>query len=257
MQRRSARPSTFTSRSAAALRRAFAAAVLAGGAAVVLLGRGTAGAAADPEAGSRRSLQQLAADVSLLEKRAALANSDSFYLLLDMQNSRLVLLLRGAVLRDYKYEALEVGEPRVVFRSRHLAGQWQGRIWTAGNLVPAREHDRVEIVPPDSTAAADSTQPFKLPPLPEEAYPVPARYHVRYTGGLSLEVRPQQLDSSVKRTSRMAATFAVWYHDLREAIAKEPEDTIRLRLVLRPEDAASLYRALPPDTHLLILPARS
>ena len=255
MQRRSARRSTSTERRRPA-RRVAALGLLAASLALVH-GSGRAGGAPGPDAEARAALQRLAADVSLLEKRAALASSDSFYLLLDLQNSRLVLQLRGAVLRDYHFEALEVGEPQVAFRARHLAGEWQGRIWSAGNLVPARDRERIEIVPPDSTAAADSTQPFKLPPLPEEIYPVPDRYHVRYAGGLSLEVLPQQLDTSVKKAHRLRTRLAVWYHDLREAVQREPEDTIRLRLVLRPEDAASLYRALPPDTHLLVLPSRS
>jgi hypothetical protein len=239
------------------VRRVLAWLAVAGGSICILYGSGHAGGAKPTDADARQALQRQAVAVDLLEKRASLATSDSFYLLLDLQNSRLVLQLQSAVLRDYKYEALEVGEPRVVFRPRHLAGEWQGRIWAAGNLVPARDRERTEIVPPDSTAAADSTQPFKLPPLPEEAYPVPARYHVRYAGGLSLEVRPQELDTSVKKTRRLQSSFAGWYHDLREALQKEPEDTIRLRLVLRPEDAASLYRALPPDTHLLVLPPSS
>jgi hypothetical protein len=239
------------------VRRALAWAAVVGGSVFFLHSSGRAGGPQPRDADVRQALQRQAFEVSLLEKRAALATSDSFYLLLDLQNSRLVLLLQSAVLRDYTFEALEVGEPRVVFRPRHLAGEWQGRIWPAGKLVPARDRERVEIVPPDSTAAPDSTQPFKLPPLPEEAYPVPGRYHVRYAGGLSLEVRPQDLDSSVKRTSRLRTSLTGWYHDLREALRRDPEDTLRLRLVLRPEDAASLYRALPPDTRLLILPRRS
>ena len=47
----------------------------------------------------------------------------------------------------------------------------------------------------------------------------------------------------------------VWYRDFVTALRREPEDSLRLRVVLRPEDAASLYRALPPDTCLLILPS--
>jgi len=257
MQRRSARPSTSTEWRRRPARQLLAGFALLAGCILVLHGSGSAGGPQANDADARQALQRLAADVYLLEKRAALASSDSFYLLLDLQNSRLVLQLRGAVLRDYRFEALEMGEPRVVFRPRHLAGKWEGRIWSAGNLVPARDRERTLIVPPDSTAAADSTQPFKLPPLPEEIYPVPDRYHVRYAGGLWLEVRPQQLDASVKKSSRLRTTLAVWYRDVREAVKQEPEDTIRLRLVLRPEDAASLYRALPPDTHLLILPPRS
>jgi hypothetical protein len=202
-------------------------------------------------------LTQLARDVDQLEKRNELASGNDFYVLLDPQHSKLVLMLRGAVLRDYEFVGLEIGGPRIAFRPRHLVEGWQGRIWSQGNLVPARPQDRIEIVPPDASAPVDSTRKFELPPTPEEKYPVPHRYHVRYEGGLSLEVRPQALDESVKLTTKVMTAAKVWYRDFRAAVASQPEDVLRLRVVLSPQDAASLYRALPPDTRLLILPRSS
>jgi hypothetical protein len=247
MRPASARRSTFIERAAGVL---LAAAVLVSPA-------GQRAGAADVSEADRAHLLGLVRDVDLLEKRNELASGDDFYLLLDTSKSKLMLMLKGAILRDYEFLGLEVGTPRVAFRSRNLVPGWQGVIWSEGNLVPGRPLEREEIVPPDSTALADSTKKFVLPPTPEEKYPVPHRYHVRYAGGLSLEVRPQDLDNSVKRTTRMGSAVKVWYRDLRAAMAKEPEDTLRLRLVLRPEDAASLYRALPPQTRLLVLPPES
>ena len=83
---------------------------------------------------------------------------------------------------------------------------------------------------------------------------MPGRYHIRYAGGLSVEVRPREADQSVGFVSRFTAALHVWWPDFRAALRKTPEDAVRLRLVMRPEDAASLYRALPPDTRLLVIP---
>jgi hypothetical protein len=76
---------------------------------------------------------------------------------------------------------------------------------------------------------------------------------VRYAGGLSLEVRPRELDDTVAMWERAVRGFQVWCRDLRAVFRWNPEDAVRLRLVMRPEDAASLYRALPPDTRLLVI----
>ena len=228
-----------------------------GAAALVIAGAAGAGRLAAqnaPGTPTKESVTSAAQQIDLLEKRVELATGDQFYVVVDPNANKLVLMLHGAILRDYPIEALQVGTPRVLFRQRHLADHWQGRIWTEGALVPARELDRIEIVPPDSTKA-DSVQAFKPPPLPEEMYPVPARYHVRYTGGLSIEVRPHELDAqSVKWSQRVRNSAGAWYRDLRAAMAENPEDVVRLRIVMQPEHAASFYRALPPSTRLLVLP---
>ncbi len=212
-------------------------------------------ARSDDTGQARASVASLAQQVALTEQRAALAASDDFYVVVDPVRNKLVLMLKGATLREYPIEALQVGAPRVAFRQRHLADDWQGRIWKGGALVPARDHERIEIIPPDSTKV-DSTNAAVLepPPLPEDMYPVPPRYHVRYTGGLSLEFRPHELDESQKWTARISNGLHGWYRDMRAALAEQPEDVVRLRILMQPEHAASFYRALPPSTLLLVLP---
>jgi hypothetical protein len=201
----------------------------------------------------RTAVLELSREVDELDKRLELATGSDFYVLVHQDQRKLSLMLRGAVLREYPIEALQVGSPRVVFRNRHLADDWQGRIWTEGTLVPTRDRERIEIIPPDSTAV-DSTRTFTPPPLPEELYPVPKRYRVRFAGGLSIEVRPHELDSTIGLWGRLANGMHVWARDVRAALRRTPEDTVRLRIVMQPEHAASFYRALPPSTRMLVLP---
>lgn len=220
---------------------------------VALLGFAGPAAAKDEAADARHEVATLQSDNALLEKRVELANGKEFYLLLDPAAGKLKLMLQGAVLRDYSVQGLEIGSPRIAFRSRDLEAGWTGRIWSRGNLEPARERERQHIEIPDATADSLAPKP-KMPPLPEEIYIVPHRYHVRYEGGLSLEVRPLELDESASFWKRTRAGVAAWYHDCRAAVSRHPEDVVRLRLILAPLDAASLYRALPPDTRLFVLP---
>ena len=206
----------------------------------------------------RQQIATQARQTEMLEKRVELASGEEFYFLLDPSAAKLKLMLKGAVLRDYPILGLEVGVPRRVFRPRRLASGWQGRIWKSGSLIPPRDRERVEIepTPAESTAAATDSLPatYHLPPTPEEAYPVPSRYQIRYAGGLSVEVRPHEADESAGFWTRFTTALHVWWPDFREALRSTPHDVVRLRIVLRPEDAASLYRALPPDTRLLVLP---
>lgn len=212
--------------------------------------------AKDDVTDARLEAAALIRENSALEKRVELANGKEFYLLLDPAGGTLKLMLQGAVLRDYSVQGLEVGSPRIAFRSRDLEAGWTGRIWSQGNLEPARDREREHVQIPDSTVASvDSVAPKpRMPLLPEEIYVVPSRYHVRYEGGLSLEVRPMELDESASIWKRTRAGIAAWFHDCRAAVAKNPEDVVRVRLILAPIDAASLYRALPPDTRLFVMP---
>ena len=109
------------------------------------------------------------------------------------------------------------------------------------------------LVAPPPTAEGTETE-VPIPPTPEEAYPVPARYHIRYEGGLSIEVLPPGARDEGGFWSRLGRGLVLWWRDARAAVSSRPTDAVRLRLVLSEKDADSLYRALPPDTKLLVVP---
>lgn len=208
----------------------------------------------------RDRVRALQVENRLLERRLELASGDAFYLVLDPERGTLSLMLKGAVLQVFTVRGMEIGTPRIAFVSRDLPDEWRGRIWTNGNLEPPRELDRMEIVPPDPAEGEDATASTLIPPTPEEKYPVPRRYLVRYAGGLSLEVRPEGEGDTAERAgffSGIAAAVGAWWHDLASALRPAPLDRIRIRLQLASQDGDSLYRALPPDTSLLVLPEDS
>ncbi len=208
----------------------------------------------DPEAA------RLARENELLAKRLELARGKDFYVVFDRPRSRLVLMLRAAVLHEWPVRGVEVGTPRIAFLSREARADWQGRIWSGGRLDPPRERERmvIEAPPPREDADGEQGEPvIPIPPTPEELYPVPARYHVRYEGGLSLEIRLTSVPSGGREPgfwSRLLARLEQWWSDLRAVARIRPLDTVRVRLTLAPDDAASFYRALPPDTKLLVIP---
>lgn len=189
----------------------------------------------------------------LLKNQLELAKGKEFYLLLDPQAKNLTLMFRAALLQQYRIEALEVGVPRVVYRTRADASRWDGRVWEKGALDPARELDRVEMQAPPPTK--EGTEPeVKVPKTPEEKYPVPPRYHIRFAGGLSIEVRPPNEDAKPGFWANVSKSVSTWLEDARAASRSEPTDTVRLHLVLSKKEAESLYRALPPDTKLFVVP---
>jgi hypothetical protein len=213
--------------------------------------------AAEAAESPRQEAERLSRENEILERRVDLARSESFYLVLDPTAMSLKLMLHGAVLQAYKVQGLEVGEPRIAFVSRGLPDDWEGRIWTGGRLDPLREQERVELVapPPSADESEDNAPAPPVPPTPEEAYPVPVRYHVRYQGGLALEVSPGVVSGETKGFwAGLSESWSAWWADAKAVARREPKDTVRLRMVLTTEEANSLYRALPPETKLFIVP---
>lgn len=220
---------------------------------IAALGRGSFAADAEQGAPSAEELTRLRRQVEVRQAQLQLASDKGFYLVLDPSGGTLRLYLKAAVLHTWPLDGIEIGAPRIAFISRGLPDRWEGRVWRAGNLDPPREIDRFELVaPPPKPDGADTNIP--IPPLPEEAYPVPARYRVVFESGLAIEVRPPASGSPAGIFMRILNTIRIWWRDFLRAVSPAPDDRVRIRLVLDRESADSLYRALPPDTDLLILP---
>jgi hypothetical protein len=188
----------------------------------------------------------------LLLQQVALADGKEFYLVLDPGASRLTLMLSGAELQRYPVAALQVGRPRVAWFTRRDPRPWEDVVWSHGELDPPRQIDRLVIqAPPPGQDAAEPEAP-PVPPTPEEMYPVPSRYQVRFDEGRSIEVRPLDADRQAGRLARLRASLGAGWHDALAAAFGSDRDGVRLRIVLDPKDAASLYRSLPPAVRLII-----
>jgi len=190
---------------------------------------------------------------SLLQRQIELADGKEFYLVLDPGAPALTLMLSGAELQRYPVVGLQVGEPRVSWITRREGRRWQDVVWSRGELDPPRQIDRlvVQAAPPGVETAEPETPP--VPPTPEEMYPVPSRYQVRFDEGWSIEVRPLDVDEQAGRAARFRAWWSAKWHDVVGAVFRRDRDAVRLRIALSPKDAASLYRSLPPAVRLIIL----
>jgi hypothetical protein len=183
----------------------------------------------------------------VLRQQVDLAASEAFYLVLDPVEGTLALMLRGVVLSEYPVSEVSVGQRRVTFVSRSDAADWSASVRAGGKLEPPRERERVEIRV-DPAAAAPTEIP--IPPVPTEER-TPARYFIRYSGGLALEV----VAAAEPAEGLLSRAWNGLAGRLGEAVqALRARDRSRLRIALGREDAAMLYRSLPPETKLFVLP---
>ncbi len=224
---------------------------------LALVGFVAAAPALGGEAAEADSLSRLLSENARLALQLELAKSGSFYLLLDLESSRLALMLRGTQLRAWPVGEVEAGWPRLGGSSQEALASWASRAWEGGELDPPRERERqvIEAPPARPGAARESETAAPSPPIPptaEELYRVPPRYLVRYADGLTLEIDTDTPGNSLLR--RAGRFLARAWRDLLALVGLRPRDALRLRLHLAAEDAASLYRSLPPSTKLLVLP---
>ena len=83
---------------------------------------------------------------------------------------------------------------------------------------------------------------------------MPSPYRVVFGEGVSLEVRSRG-EGRRNRTllRRVVDAAGLRLADLGSALGLGSKDRIRLRVMLEAEDAASLYRSLPPDVGLIVV----
>lgn len=206
--------------------------------------------------------------VEQLRSERDLASGTGFYLRLDAGSGRLALMLQGVALDDYTAADLAWGVPQVVFVDRRPAPGWDTRSFSKGRLDPERERDRVEVVAPPPSAspsspgspAAEATpSPPPVPKSAEETYSVPSPYRIVFAEGVSLEVRSRGAGSRNRSLlQRLGDALRLRFSDLATALSPRSRERVRLRVTLEAEDAASLYRSLPPEVGLTVvgLPAR-
>ena len=218
----------------------------------------TSAAADDPQT------TRLRREVDQLRIERDIAGGKAFYLRLDASRHRLALMLQGVALDDYAADELEWGVPEVLFVDRKPGAGWDVAAFSKGRLEPERERDRIEIVAPPPAASpspgsgpqepAESPSPPPIPKSAEESYSVPSPYLIVFAEGVSLEVRAQGhggRNRSIFR--RLADAVTLRFDDLGTALGFGAKERVRLRVILGAEDAASLYRSLPPDVGLIVV----
>ena len=204
---------------------------------------------------------RLRGQVERLRHERDLASGKGFYLRLDASGRRLSLMLQGVALDDYPAAGVEWGVPEVLFVDRSPGPDWDAAPFSKGTLDPERQRDRLEVqapapAPPSAKAPEVEASPSP-PPVPksaEESYSVPSPYRILFAEGVSLEVRSKGAGGRNRSLfRRLADATSLRLSDLGTALGLDAAERVRLRVTLEDDDAASLYRSLPPDVGLVVV----
>jgi hypothetical protein len=214
---------------------------------------------AAPERAPDPASAALRREVAQLRLERELSTGKGFYVKLDAGRGRLALMLQGVSLDEYESSGLELGVPEVLFVDRRPGSGWDTEAISKGRLDPERQRDRIELMAP--APAASSTPPAggatpAPPPIPksaEETVSVPSPYRIVFAEGVSLEVRSSGAGRNRSWLRRQLDALGLRVSDLGSALGLGSRERVRLRVTLAAEDAAALYRSLPPDVGLIVL----
>jgi hypothetical protein len=219
--------------------------------------RGAAAPASAPTADDPETAR-LRGQVERLRHERDLASGKGFYLRLDASGRRLSLTLQGVALDDYPASGVEWGVPEVLFVNRGPGADWDAMPFSKGRLEPERERDRLEVVAPAPAGKTPepeaSPSPPPVPKSAEETYSVPSPYRIVFAERVSLEVRSKGGGGRNRSAvQRLADAIRLRLADLATALGLGAKERVRLRVTLEADDAASLYRSLPPDVGLIVV----
>ena len=227
---------------------------------VALAPAGTAPADRPDRSGEPAPLA-LRREVAELRLERELSTGKGFYLRLDAGRRRLALKLQGVTLDDNEASGLEVGVPEVLFVDRRPPADWDTAPISKGRLDPERQRDRIEVVAPapapsatPGASPAPSPSPPPIPKSAEETVSVPSPYRIVFAEGVSLEVRSSRAGGRNRSAlRRMLDAVGLRLSDLGSALGFGAREHVRLRVTLAADDAAALYRSLPPDVSLIVV----
>lgn len=205
---------------------------------------------ASPAPGAPRTAPR----VEVLRHLVDLSKEEQFYLVLEPQASLITLMYRGVVARRYPVTSVEIGRKRILFVSQPLASGTPPPAFGAGRLEPPPRRERFTLsVDSQGQRQEGTTEPPLLPPTPEEAVPAPPRYSILFDGGMELDVVSDAAGGATGPGGWLPGLLARWDEFL-SALGIGEAPRMRLRLRMPREEAASLYRGLPADFGLVIVP---
>ena len=229
-----------------------------GGMALLLLGvaatcrlRTGRGLQSAGQAASPATAEQIRRSNRAMEAELKLADSGDLYLLLDLVHRELVLKSHGVPLRAFPLQGGRTGIGRLSLARGKLEASF-ATAWGDGTLLPPRNKTRAVILSDSVTPPDPSGMVSFIPPTPEEEFPTPPTFRVRYPGRGSLLVRvPEgplpEGDSAVVRELSATGKLVHWMR-----LRPWRRDRLTLEVELDPADAGALYRAFPEGAALLV-----
>jgi hypothetical protein len=189
---------------------------------VTLVSRSAPGAVSWSDADTRTALNA----------ELGLSRGDGFYLVVSVGGGEMSLKCKGAVVETYPILGCELGRPRSWFLPGRVPDGWKGQVWTEARLDPPRRS-------PAAVRGNGGSPSELVPPTPEEAYPAPSRWAVRFREKAVLEIAGRE---AVGKKRHVPGSPPL------------PGGTIGVRITLDRPVADRLYRGLPEGTSVILGP---
>lgn len=177
-------------------------------------------------------------------RRAELARSRDFHLLLDLGRSELVLQYGAAVLAEFPVLETEVGVRRGLLGVAAPETSGIHTVWSDVTIRPLRPRRTVMHHAPAPGERPEAV----IPPTPEEALPAPDVWRLTSREGLLVEiVAVSEVGAPLRERG--------WRRWLPELGLGRGDPRTRLRVEMFAPDAGRLYRGLPDTLRVLVLTA--
>ncbi len=216
---------------------------------------GDARAEKDPEA-LREELAILKYKNDILDEKAQLAKSGKFYLITDLPEKEIHLMIRGVSLKTFPIERIEIGRRKLAFFSLPVDVSFQ-HIFEDGVVSPSRIVERYQIEPPSpeesgSTGEMNEEEP-PPPPVPEsKQIEVPHIFRIAFKDGFAFELLSTGVDEeSPGFFKRTLARLRTKLSDI-VSIFRKGRD-VKLRAAMKPDDFRHFYRAVPDQVKMIVI----
>lgn len=202
----------------------------------------------------QEKIASLRYESDILSARIKLAKSGKFYLVADIPEKKIHLMMRGISLKEFPLEDAEIGR-RVFFLLPFFSSKFEAvKVFTRGAIYPSRMVKRYQIIPPESKREESSVEEPPPPPEPPKAkqVKVPHIYRLKFKGGFCLEIHSSGSDEE------SAGLFSrIWYR-LRSKASDllalcRGGGSFKVKCFLSPEEMRSFYKIIPDDISMILL----
>lgn len=200
-------------------------------------------------------ITRLTYENDLLSERFDLAKSGKFYLMANLPEKKIQLMLRNVSLKEYPIKDIEIGRRVILFIAAWSSSLEISRVFTQGKISPSRVIKRFQIIPPEENVEETSSEEER-PSLMEAPKPkkikVPYLFRLTFQGGFALEIYPSKRDDETPGfLSRLLSYLRCRGSEFFSLFRRD--GSLRLRCFLTPEDQRSFYQIVPDDISLLLV----
>jgi hypothetical protein len=190
----------------------------------------------------------------ILSARIKLAKSGKFYLIADIPEKKIHLMMRNISLKEFPVEDVEIGR-RVFFFVPFFSSKLDAaKVFTGGAIYPSRVVKRYQIIPPEEKMEESAVEEAPSLPEPPEAKQVIVShiFRLKFKGGFCLEIHSAGSDEeSAGFFSRMWSLLRSKASDLLALL--RGGGSFKMKCFLSPEEMRSFYRIVPDDISMLML----